>query len=263
MRLDDQVAVITGSAMGVGRGLALALAERGALIAGLDIDDDANAETGRQVEAAGSEFLALSCDISDKSAVRRAIDEVGKRFGRINVLVNNAAVFEDSRLLAGDFDTQTAEYERSMGTCAMGAYYCMAACLPFLLESEGNVVNIITEHIEPAHHLKNMPALGYDCAKFALWRQVASWADELRARNVRVNGLAFGATDTPMLRNAAGSEFAAKAMKPADIGQALINVLAHGAGGPSGEVWVFGVTRTPREESLVAIDAIGPGGVSA
>lgn len=263
MRLDGQVAVITGSAMGVGHGIALALAGRGALIAGLDIDDAANEETARHVMAAGGEYLALSCDISNKPGVRQAIDEVGEHFGRIDVLVNNAAVWDDSRLLAGDFDTQTAEYERSMGTCAMGAYYCMAACLPFLLESEGNVVNIITEHIEPAHYLKNMPALGYDCAKFALWRQVASWADELRDRNIRANGLAFGATDTPMLRNAASSEFAAKAMKPADIGQALINVLAHGAGGPSGEIWVFGTTRTPREESLVAIEAIGPGGVSA
>ena len=103
MRLDGQVAVITGSAMGVGRGLAIALAERGALIAGLDIADAENEETGRLVAAGGSEWLALSCDISDKSAVRWAIDEVAERFGRIDVLVNNAAVFEDSRLLAGDY----------------------------------------------------------------------------------------------------------------------------------------------------------------
>ena len=66
-----------------------------------------------------------------------------------------------------------------------------------------------------------------------------------------------------MLRGAAGEVFAAKAMQPADIGQALINVLAHGPDGPTGETWVFGVTRTPREESLIAIEAIGPGGVSA
>jgi len=262
MRLDGQVVVITGSAMGVGRGIALALAARGALIAGLDVDAAANEETGRLLAAAGSEYLSVSCDISDKAAVRRAIDEVGERLGRIDVLVNNAAVWDDSRLLAGSYESQTAEYDRSMGTCAMGAYYCMAACLPLLLESGGNVINIITEHIEPAQHLKNMPALGYDCAKFALWRQVVSWADELKGRNLRINGLAFGATDTPMLRGVAG-DFADSAMKPADIGQAVINVLAHGPNGPSGEIWVFGVTGTPREESLVAIEAIGPGGVSA
>ena len=263
MRLDGRVAVITGSAMGVGRGIALALAERGGRIAGLDIDEQANEETRRQVEALGSEFLPVSCDISDKTAVRRASDEIGERFGRIDLLVNNAAVWEDSRLLAGTFENQTVEYERSMATCALGAYYCMAACLPMLLESEGDVINIITEHIEPAHHLKNMPALGYDCAKFALWRQVASWADELREKNVRVHGLAFGATDTPLLRRVASAGFAEKAMRPADIGQAVINVLAHGPEGPSGEIRVFGVTGTPREDSLKEIEAFGPGGVSA
>lgn len=262
--MQGHVAVITGSAVGVGRGVALALAERGARVAGLDIDTANNQETARLVQALGSDCLAVDCDISDKVQVRDAMQQVVERFGRIDVLVNNAAVWDDSRLLRGSYESQTAEYERSMGACAMGAYFCTAACVPSMLAGDGgNVINIITEHIEAAHYLKGMPALGYDCAKFALWRQVESWADELRGRNVRVNGLAFGATDTPLLRRVAGDTFADVAMQPADIGQAVVNVLAHGQAGPSGETWVFGTTGTPRAESLVAIDAIGPDGESA
>lgn len=262
LRLDGKVAVVTGSAMGVGRGLARTLAERGARVAGLDIKATANEETGAEVAAAGSEFLAVTCDIADKVAVKRAIERTADHFGRIDLLINNAAVFEDSRLLTGSYETQTAEYERSMGTCAMGAYYCMAACVAHLGRSQGTAINIITEHIDPRHYLKNMPALGYDCAKFAVWRQVASWADELASEQIQVYGLAFGATDTPMLRGVS-DKIADAAMKPADIGQAVINVLAHGADGPSGHTWIFGVTGTPRSTSLEAIEAIAPGGRSA
>ena len=101
------------------------------------------------------------------------------------------------------------------------------------------------------------PALGYDCAKFSMWRQVETWAAELKEKNIRVNGLCFGATDTPMLRGVA-PDLADVAMKIEDLGQAVVNVISHGDDGPSGETWLFGTSGTPREDSLVAIAALAP-----
>ena len=261
-RLDGKIAVVTGAAVGIGRGIAIALAERGATLACLDIDTPNNLETAERVRAAGSECLPVPCDIADRIQVRSAIDQVLERFGRVDLLVNNAAVYDDSSLLGGSYESQTAEYDRAMGTCAMGAYYCARACVPAMVAAgSGNVINIITEHIKEGYALLGR-GLGYDCAKFAMWRQVENWADELKNTNIRVNGLCPGATDTPMLRNAA-PDFAEQAMKPADLGQAVINVLSHGDAGPSGQTWLFGPTRTPRADSLKAIEAIGPGGRSA
>ncbi len=259
MRMEGKVAVVTGAAVGVGRGLALTLANEGARIAGLDIDVVNNQETVAQVREGGGDCLAIDCDISDKAQVRGAINRVLDAYGRIDLLINNAAVFEDSTLLGGTYELQCEAYERSMNTCALGAYFCARACTPAMLAvGGGNIINIITEHIDEGHYLTRLPALGYDCAKFALWRQVETWAYQLRKSNIRVNGLAFGATDTPLLRGFA-PDHADAAMKPADVGQAVLNVLAHGEAGPSGNIWRFGYTGTPREESLIAIDAIAPG----
>ena len=258
MLLKDKVAVITGSAIGIGRGIAIALAREGANIIALDIDVLENHTTAAEVEAAGQECLALACDVSDKIQVRSAINEGLAAFGRIDVLVNNAAVFDNSSLLGGTFESQTAAFDAAMGACAMGAYYCARACTPAMVAAgEGNIVNVITEHVKPGHYITEMPAIGYDCAKFSLWRQTENWAHELRSVGIRVNGLCFGATDTPMLR-AAAPDLADAAMKPADLGQAVINLIAHGIDGPTGETYLFGTSRTPRAESLEAIAALGP-----
>lgn len=258
--LKDKVAVVTGSAVGIGRGIAVALAEQGAGILALDIDAVENKATAQAVREAGTECLAIACDIADKAQVRNAVGAGLQALGRIDVLINNAAVWDDSSLLSGTYESQTAAFDAAMGACAMGAYYCARACVPAMLQAGGgHVVNIITEHVKEGHYIAGPQGLGYDCAKFSMWRQTESWAGELADRNIRVNGLCFGATDTPMLRGVA-PEIADAAMLPADLGQAVINLIAHGEQGPNGETFLFGVTGSPREESLVAIAALAPQG---
>ena len=100
-------------------------------------------------------------------------------------------------------------------------------------------------------------ASGYDGAKWVMWRQTESWAVELKEHNIRVNALCMGATDTPMLR-AVSVPHAEAGMKTSDIGQAVLNILAHGPQGPTGESHLFGTTGTPREQSLAEIAALAP-----
>ncbi len=258
MILGGKVAVVTGSAVGIGRGISVALSQQGANVVCLDIDVVNNRQTAELVRVAGGECIAIDCDVADKIQVRHAINAAVQSFGRIDVLINNAALWEDSSLLGGSYESQTDAYDRAMGACAMGAYYCARAAVPAMLEvGAGNIVNIITEHIKEGHYLTGRPALGYDCAKFSMWRQVETWATELKEKNIRVNGLCFGATDTPMLRGVA-PDLADVAMKIEDLGQAVINVISHGDDGPSGETWLFGTSGTPRQDSLAAIAALAP-----
>lgn len=255
--LKGKVAVVTGSAVGIGRGVCVALARQGAEIVALDIDVQNNFDTAVQVRATGRKCLAIDCDVGDKTQVRQAINQALQAFGRIDVLVNNAAVYDNSALLEGTYASQTDAFDQAMGACAFGTYYCTRAAVPALLAAGGgNIINLITEHVKEGHYLTG-PAMGYDCAKFSQWRLTEDMAAELKAHNIRVNGLCFGATDTPMLRGVA-PEVADQGMKVEDLGQAVLNIIAHGEGGPTGETYLFGTSRTPREESLKAIAALAP-----
>jgi len=260
MDLTGQVAVVTGSAVGIGRGVCVALAERGADVVAIDLDGVGNEATAAAVAAAGRAAVVRTCDIADAAAVKAVADEVLARFGRVDLLVNNAALWNDTRLTAGDYDTQVAAFHRALGACATGAFHCTAAFLPGLRAAGGgNVVNMLTDHVLPGHYITGYAATGYDVAKFGLWRLTESWAVELAPLGIRVNGLSFGATDTPMLRGVS-AELADQGMKPADLAQAVCNVLAHGPGGPTGQTYVFGMTRAPRDEHLAGIAAIAPQG---
>jgi NAD(P)-dependent dehydrogenase (short-subunit alcohol dehydrogenase family) len=258
-----RVAIITGAATGIGRGIALALAADGVRIAAFDIDLLGNAATIAQLKREGGEGIAIDCDVTDKAQVRRAVGETVARFGRIDVLVNNAAVYLDTSLTRGTFESQTRAWDESLAVCAFGTYYCTRAAVPFLRESrDGNVVNVITEHVKEGHLMTGMPASGYDCAKWAQWRLTETWAVELGPLGIRVNALCMGATDTPMLR-AVSVPIAEAGMKSEDVGQAVRNVLAHGPGGPTGQSYLFGATGTPRARSLEQIAALAPAGARA
>jgi NAD(P)-dependent dehydrogenase (short-subunit alcohol dehydrogenase family) len=170
-------------------------------------------------------------------------------------------VFNDTTLLGGGYDDQVAAWHRAMGACSDGAFHCTAAAAPTMAAGGGgNVVNMITDHIRPTHLITGMRATGYDAAKFALWRLTESWAVELRRVGVRVNGLAFGATDTPMLR-AVSPRLADTAMRASDMADAVCAIVDQGPGGATGQVWDVGFTGTPREEYLRQIADIRTSGI--
>jgi D-sorbitol dehydrogenase (acceptor) len=247
------VALVTGSAVGIGRAVCEAFADRGWCVVGLDIDAAGNAETAA---SAGAAMAAVTCDVGDPAAVKAAVDGLVARAGRIDAVVNNAAVFNDSTLTGGSYEEQVAAWHRAIDSCASAAFHCAAAAVPAMAAGGGGViVNLITEHIRLHRLITGMMATGYDSAKFAQWRLTESWAVELRPLGIRVNGLAFGATDTPMLR-AVSAVMAERGMRAGDMAEAVLAIVEQGPDGPTGRVWDIGFTGTPREESLRQIAAI-------
>ena len=240
MLLDGQIAVVTGSAVGIGRGIALALAEEGADVACIDIDSHNNNETVNMINELGRKGLSIDCDVADKAQVRNAMNQTISHFGQINILVNNAAIYIDTSLTLGNYMGQAEAYERSIAICALGSYYCALAASPEIVKAGGgNIINIITEHIKPDHLMTGMGATGYDSAKWVQWRQTESWAVELKESGVRVNALCPGATVSPMLEQHAAIVLD-KAMQPADVALAAINILKHGPDGPTGQSYLIG-----------------------
>ncbi len=244
MLLEGKVGIVTGSAIGIGRAIAVSFAEEGADVALLDIDSANNAETAALVRAKGRRALPLDCDMADKGQVRRAIADVASQLGRIDVLVNNAAVYINCALTHGDFSTQTANYERSIAICALGSFYAAMAAVPFMKAAGGgNIINLATEHVDMDHLMTTSPATGYDAAKFAQWRQTEAWALELMPLGIRVNAVCPGATDTPMLR-AVSVPTAERGMKAEDVALAVMNILRQGPDGPTGRSYLIGPSKS-------------------
>jgi NAD(P)-dependent dehydrogenase (short-subunit alcohol dehydrogenase family) len=253
-RLDGRTAIVTGASSGLGVRFAQVLHAVGADV----VLAARRADRLRAVAETMPGSVVVVTDVADAEQRDELVDVAVATFGRVDVLVNNAALYNDTRLTVADYDTQVAEFHRALGACVTGAYHCTAAFLPGLRAAGGgNIVNMLTDHVLPGYLITGYAATGYDVAKFGLWRLTESWAVELAPLGIRVNGLSFGATDTPMLRGVS-IEHAEKGMKPSDVAQAVLNVLAHGPGGPTGQMYVFGMTRASRQEHLAGIAAIAP-----
>jgi NAD(P)-dependent dehydrogenase (short-subunit alcohol dehydrogenase family) len=136
----DKVVVITGAGSGIGRALALDLAARGAVLALCDIVEPGLAETARLARAAGApDVHAEQLDVSDRAAVGRYADSVVGRFGRVNVVVNNAGVALDGALLDVGYD----DMDWIMGVNFWGVVHGTKSFLPHLIASgDGHLVNV-------------------------------------------------------------------------------------------------------------------------
>lgn len=253
--LAGTVVVVSGSAVGIGRAICTLFGSIGAHIIGLDTDGPGNDETAHLVSMVGATMQAITCDVGDAAAVHRHMGELSQ----VDLVVNNAAVWNNTTLTGGDYATQTAAFRRAMDACAFGTFSLTAACVPQLQRSRSawgaNVVNMMTEHIRLDRLITGSTATGYDAAKFAQWRLTESWAKELAPYGIRVNGLAFGATDTPMLR-AVSVRIAENGMRSEDMAEAVLNIVRQGSGGPTGTTYDVGFSGTPRSESLCQIAAI-------
>jgi NAD(P)-dependent dehydrogenase (short-subunit alcohol dehydrogenase family) len=182
-RLDDKVAVITGAGQGIGKGIALAFAAEGATIVSLDIDPVTAAATATLVEERGVDALPVTCDIRDRSQVTAALDESIGRFGRVDILINNAIATAHGVTLE---DTTDEVMALPWQTGVMGTLYCMQACLPSMRAGGGGkIVNFGS-----AAGLDGMVGLGsYAAAKEAIRALTKVAAKEWGQHGINVNAI--------------------------------------------------------------------------
>ncbi|WP_166363654.1 SDR family NAD(P)-dependent oxidoreductase [Pseudomonas akapageensis] len=222
MRLKHKVALVTGAGSGMGRATAALFAAEGASVVLADIDQTAAQQTLQMIDGRG-DCLAVGCDIADSESVRRMFAEVERRYGRLDVLVNNAGLgqvpgdgFElyqqrlaqrGEQLAAGRepevftdmiVDLTDAGWQRIVDINLNGAFYCSRAAVRLMIAcaSKGSIINIAS-----LSALSGEGPLSYCASKAALLGMGKCLARDLGPRGIRVNTICPGPTRTPMMQS--------------------------------------------------------------
>jgi meso-butanediol dehydrogenase/(S,S)-butanediol dehydrogenase/diacetyl reductase len=191
MRFTGKVAIVTGSASGIGLATAVRLGEEGANLVLADCDDIGLAEAQRRILALGVQAVFCSpCDVADEDQVRQTADEAIGRFGRLDIVVNNAGV-----MVFKPIEEQTmADWERVLHVDLLGAFFFIKHAFRVMTHG-GAIVNV-----SGIHALEAEPMIApYAAAQAALLSLTRSASLEGKPREIRVNAVLPGAVDTPML----------------------------------------------------------------
>ena len=192
--LTDRVAIVTGGTRGIGRSIAEGFVAAGAKVAVASRKADACAETERARVARGGEAIGVPTHMGDLDALHDLVARTTERFGRLDILVNNAATALREDL--GDFTLDA--YNKSMDVNLRGPVFLVQEALPHLEKSPSpSIINVLSAG---AFLFASFQAT-YAAAKAALYSFTRAWAAEFAPRGIRVNALAPGTVDTDMVRN--------------------------------------------------------------
>jgi len=199
--LRSKVALVTGAAAGMGRAHALALAERGAAVAVLDIDGDGAERTVAQIAKSGGSGMVCRCDVADSAAVHDSVYAVLERFNRLDILVNNAGIGGENAVIE-EIDEQRFDHMFNVHARA-SFFFGKHAMEPMKRQRGGRIINTATRWIMGGHETSSH----YIGAKAAIVGMTKAWAKELAPYEITVNAIAPGGVWTDMVLKVRGADF--------------------------------------------------------
>lgn len=200
-RFDEQVAIVTGAAGGIGEAYARALAAEGASVVIADVNQELGEKTAADIDAVGGgSAVFVSVDVSSPESTQALAEATVERFGGIDLLVNNAAIYGSMQfdlLITVDWDY----YRKFMGVNMDGALLCTRACYPHMAKRGGGA--IVNQSSTAAWLYSGF----YGLAKVGINGLTQQLAHELGGQNIRVNAIAPGPTDTEATRTQVGADY--------------------------------------------------------
>jgi 3-oxoacyl-[acyl-carrier protein] reductase len=191
MSISGKIALVTGAAQGIGRNIALALANDGADVAICDVNPDAAQKTAGDIGAAGRKSLALKANVSSSADVTAMIDTVVEKFGKIDILVNNAGITRDGLILR----MKEEDWDLVLSINLKGSFLCTKAALKYMTKQRtGTIINIAS--IVGA--MGNAGQANYVASKAGLIGLTKTIAREYANRGITANAVAPGFIDTAM-----------------------------------------------------------------
>ena len=192
LTLSDKIALVTGGSRGIGKSIALALADQGAHVAFTYRNSASGAEeTVKAIEAKGRKATAIRSDAKNFSEAAGVVDSVVKQYQRLDILVNNAGITKDTLLLR----MTEQDWDEVIDTNLKSAFnFSKAVCKQMMGQREGTIINISSI----AGVIGNPGQTNYAAAKAGMLGMTQTLAKELASRNIRVNAVAPGFVDTDM-----------------------------------------------------------------
>lgn len=192
MVLSDRVAIITGGSRGIGRAIALTLAQKGAaVVVNYAASAGAAADVVDSIRSRGGRAIACKADVSDSGEAAGLVKEAQTQFGRVDILVNNAGVIRDNLILR----MKDEDWETVLGINLKGAFNCARAAARGMLKNQyGRIINISSV----SGIIGNTGQVNYCASKAGLLGLTKALAKELGSRNITVNAVAPGFITTEM-----------------------------------------------------------------
>ncbi|HVN67213.1 MAG TPA: 3-oxoacyl-[acyl-carrier-protein] reductase [Candidatus Sulfotelmatobacter sp.] len=191
MKLKDKVAFVTGSAQGIGKAVAMALAKEGANIVVSDINLELAAQTAKEIEALGVKTMAIKTNVADLADVESSVAEIVKTMGRIDILVNNAGITKDNLLIR----MKKEEWNAVLGVNLTGVFNCTKVVSTLMMKQRyGKIVSIASI----VGQMGNAGQANYAASKGGVIAFTKTVAKELASRNVTANAIAPGFIRTAM-----------------------------------------------------------------
>ena len=192
-RLKDRIALVTGAASGIGKGIAIAFAREGADIVVADRVPEAKAaESIAGIRQHGRQALFVQADVADEQSVQRMAEAALARFGRVDILVNNAGIFTESLIE----NLSIEDWDRVMNVNLRGVFLCTRALIGQMLERrDGRIINIASQ----LGQIGGKSIGHYAASKAGVIGLTKSLAREVSTRGVLVNAICPGPIETPLL----------------------------------------------------------------
>ncbi|HWO96918.1 MAG TPA: SDR family oxidoreductase [Bacillus sp. (in: firmicutes)] len=199
-QLDGKVAIVTGGASGIGLATVEAFAEKGVKVVIADYNEESGKAAEKQLKETGADVLFVQVDVSDEKSVERLVQETVKRFGKLDIMVNNAGV----GTLASTHELSFEDYNRVISINQNGVFFgSKYAIQEFLKTGGGSIVN--TASI--LGHVGQAGAFAYNAAKGAVNILTKSLAVEYADKSIRVNAVCPGYVESGMVNKEALGEF--------------------------------------------------------
>lgn len=246
MKLAGKVGIVTGAARGLGQAYAEMLAQEGANLVLLDINDCEN--TRRIVENQGVDCLTVQGDISNEVVVQSMVAEAIERFGSLHILINNAAILPPLSITSLN-DISLDEFDDTLRVNVRGTFQCVKAVAPHMINNNyGKIVNISSTGA-----MIGSPLVHYVASKAAVSAMTYSFARELGVHNICVNTLAVGFTETDAVieqeqkcaelinhvrQHVISARLIKKEIKPQDMANVMLFLVSPGSDFITGETLV-------------------------
>ncbi len=193
MRLKDKVAIITGSGSGIGKAAALIFAREGAKVVVADINESSAKKTVEEIEAKGGEAIPVQVDVTDESQVKQMTQAAKEKFGKLDVLFNNAGMQNIGTVL----EVAEEDWDKVFEVNVKSVLFCSKHAIPLMTENGGgSIINVGS-----VAGVVGVPKLAAYCAaKGAVIALTRNMALDLAAQKIRVNCIVPGTTLTPLIQ---------------------------------------------------------------